>query len=124
MPAAAMRTTRWSLGLVLLALVGVGWAPGDHPPASVAPQPPTLPSPDPGGGQGGGVGGRYRGGIPPVELTAKEDHQRIMDLLKITSLRKGADGRNAKAANAANYDESKANPYPKLPDPLVLKDGQ
>jgi hypothetical protein len=59
-----------------------------------------------------------------VELTAKEDHQRIMDLLKITSLRKGADGRNAKAANAANYDESKANPYPKLPDPLVSKDGQ
>jgi hypothetical protein len=58
-----------------------------------------------------------------VELTAKEDHQRMMDLLKITSLRPGADGRNPKAENAANYDESRANPYPKLPDPLVLKDG-
>jgi hypothetical protein len=28
------------------------------------------------------------------------------------------------APNYANYDESKANPYPNLPDPLVLKNGQ
>ena len=61
---------------------------------------------------------------PPVELTTEQDHQRLMDLLHITSLRAGADGRNAQAANAANYDESKANPYSKLPDPLVLNDGQ
>ena len=26
--------------------------------------------------------------------------------------------------NFANYDESKANPYPKLPDPLTLKNGK
>ena len=26
--------------------------------------------------------------------------------------------------NFANYDESKANPYPELPDPLVAKDGE
>jgi hypothetical protein len=61
---------------------------------------------------------------PPLQLSAQQDHQRIMDLLHITSLRKGADGNNPKAANAANYDESKANPYPNLPDPLVLKNGQ
>jgi hypothetical protein len=48
----------------------------------------------------------------------------MMELLKITSLRRGADGRNANAPNAANYDESKANPYPNLPDPLVLKNGK
>lgn len=47
-----------------------------------------------------------------------------MDLLHITSLRRGADGRNTEAPNAANYDESKANPYPHLPDPLVLKNGK
>jgi len=47
-----------------------------------------------------------------------------MDLLHITSLRRGADGNNRRAPNAANYDESKANPYPSLPDPLVLKDGR
>jgi hypothetical protein len=56
----------------------------------------------------------------PAQLTAQEDRQRLMDLLHITSLRRGADGRNAQAPNAANYDESKANPYPTLPDPLTL----
>src|SRR6202140_3309521 len=60
----------------------------------------------------------------PIQLTAQEDLQRLMDLLHITSLRRGADGRNTQAPNAANYDESKANPYPKLPDPLVLKNGK
>ena len=63
--------------------------------------------------------------VPPlVVLTTAEDHQRTLDLLQITSLRRGADGRNAEAPNAANYDESKANPYPKLPDPLLLKNGK
>jgi len=61
---------------------------------------------------------------PPVQLTAQQDHQRIMDLLHITSLRQGANGNNRRAPNAANYDESKANPYPDLPAPLVLKSGQ
>jgi hypothetical protein len=60
----------------------------------------------------------------PVQLSAQADHRRLLDLLKIKELRPGANGRDAKAPNAANYDESKANPYPKLPDPLVLKDGQ
>jgi hypothetical protein len=56
-------------------------------------------------------------------LTA-EDHQRMMDLLGIKSLRPGRNGMNPQAENYANYDESKANPYPNLPDPLVLKNGQ
>src|SRR5262245_12954704 len=55
---------------------------------------------------------------PPVKLTAQEDHQRIMDLLKIASLRRGADGNNRQSPYYANYDEAKANPYPDLPDPL------
>jgi hypothetical protein len=59
---------------------------------------------------------------PPVKMTAQEDHKRMMGLLKITELRRGADG-NPKSARAANLDESKANPYPELPDPLVMKDG-
>ena len=48
----------------------------------------------------------------------------MMKALNITSLRPGADGRNPNAPNAANYDESKANPYPILPDALVLKNGE
>ncbi len=31
---------------------------------------------------------------------------------------------NPQAPNAVNYDESKANPYPSLPDPLLLKNGK
>ncbi|MBO0912021.1 MAG: acetylxylan esterase [Acidobacteria bacterium] len=59
---------------------------------------------------------------PPVHLTAEEDHQRIMGLLHITSLRPGADG-DPKSPRAANYDESKAGPFTKLPDPLQLNRG-
>ena len=58
--------------------------------------------------------------LTATQIATQEDHKKMMDLLKITTLRKGADGRNDKAPNAANYDESKANPYPKLPDPLTL----
>src|SRR5712664_997699 len=74
---------------------------------------------------GAGVQGRAAApeAPPPVELTAEQDHKRLMELLRITSLRPGADGRNPQAPNAANYDEAKANPYPTLPDPLVLKNG-
>ena len=59
---------------------------------------------------------------PPVHLTAEGDHQRVMNLLHITSLRPGAEG-DPKSARAANYDESKAGPFSKLPDPLALNHG-
>ncbi len=92
----------WVLGFMLSASVMVAAAgPDDSPKASDAGSPP-----------------------PPVQLTAKEDHKRLMELLKIKELRPGANGRDPKAQNAANYDESKANPFPNLPDPLVLKNGQ
>jgi hypothetical protein len=61
---------------------------------------------------------------PPVELTTQQDHKRMMDLLGIKELRRGADGMRRDAPNAANYDEAKANPYPNLPDPLTLKNGK
>lgn len=60
---------------------------------------------------------------PPVHLTAEQDHQRMMDLLHVTSLRPGRDA-NPNSPNAANTDEAKANPYPKLPDPLMLDNGK
>jgi len=98
----AMRGKRWFLGFALSALAIVTPARGDDPPKK--PDAGKLP--------------------PPVQLTAQEDHKRMMELLKIKELRRGANGRDPKAPNAANYDESKANPYPKLPDPLVLKNGK
>ena len=60
----------------------------------------------------------------PVELTAEQDHRRMMDLLGMKTIRPGADPRNPQAPNAVNYDEAKAGPRSALPDPLVLKSGK
>jgi hypothetical protein len=60
---------------------------------------------------------------PPVQLTAAQDHQRLLDLLHITAPRAGV-SQNPNAPNAVNYDESKANPWPNLPDPLLLTNGK
>jgi hypothetical protein len=60
----------------------------------------------------------------PVELSAKDDHKRMLEQLGIKELRRGADGNNPKSPNAANTDESKATPYTTLPDPLVFDDGR
>jgi hypothetical protein len=75
---------------------------------------------------GGGVFQAMRADdrTPPVHLTKEQDRQRLMDLLKITSLRPGRNGSNRADPNYANYDESKANPYPSLPDSLTLKNGK
>ena len=48
----------------------------------------------------------------------------MMDLLHITSIRRGKDGMNTNSPYYANYDEAGANPFPDLPDPLVLKNGK
>lgn len=57
---------------------------------------------------------------PP--LTSEQDHQRIMDLLHIKSLRRGPDG-DPKSPNAANVDEAKVRSYV-LPGPLRLDSGK
>ncbi len=98
----ATRPVRWSVVVALLALAIAASSAGAD--SSTSQETKTLPS--------------------PVVMTAEQDHQRLMNLLHITSLRPGANGNNPQAPNAANYDESKANPYPNLPDPLVLKNGK
>src|SRR5689334_11556931 len=62
--------------------------------------------------------------LTPTQIASQQDHQKMMDLLHIASLRQGRNGSNPQAPNYANYDESKANPYPDLPDPLTLKNGK
>jgi hypothetical protein len=76
-------------------------AQGSAPPAA---QPPQGPPPN-----------------PNAAATAA-DHQNMMEQLGITKLRPGPSG-NESAPNHANYDETLANPYPTLPDPLILKNG-
>ena len=58
------------------------------------------------------------------QMATRDDHRRMMDLLQIKALRSGANGSNPQATNAANYEESKANPFPNLPDPLLLRSGR
>lgn len=54
----------------------------------------------------------------------KADYEGLKSLLGITALRPGRNGGNPNATtNQPNYEESKANPFPKLPDPLVTKSG-
>lgn len=100
MSARAMRWVRGTLGLALLAMaVGpVAWGAE-------------------------GAKSSEGGAAEPKKMTAQEDHKKMMDLLGIKSLRPGPSG-NPQAPNAANIDEAKANPWPKLPEPLVLKNGQ
>jgi hypothetical protein len=53
-----------------------------------------------------------------------KDHQRMLKLMEIDSLRPGVNGMDPAAWNAVNYDEAKANPFPQLPDPLLLNNGK
>lgn len=55
--------------------------------------------------------------------TTQQDHKNMLEQLGIKKLRPGPSG-DAKAANAANYDEGKANPFPDYPDALTFKDGR
>ena len=59
----------------------------------------------------------------PLNWTAAEDHQNMLDQLGIKTLRPGVSGKDD-APNHANYDESTANPFPVLPDALKLKNGK
>ncbi|HTZ48217.1 MAG TPA: acetylxylan esterase [Verrucomicrobiae bacterium] len=59
---------------------------------------------------------------PPAHLTAEQDHQRLLDLLHIQTLRNGPSG-DPRSPDAANIDESKVAPL-YLPDPLTLNNGQ
>ena len=61
---------------------------------------------------------------PPRELTAEQDHRLMLDQLGIKEIRRGADGRDPNAANAANYDEATGNPHPELPAVLTFANGK
>src|SRR5215211_504368 len=58
-----------------------------------------------------------------LQRATAEDHGHMKSQLGIRTLRAGPSG-NESAPNAANYDESKANPFPDLPDVLRLNNGK
>ena len=55
------------------------------------------------------------GSPPPLVYTAHEDHDLMMKMLGMTNFHR---------VTTDNYDESIANRYPNLPDPLTLKNGK
>jgi hypothetical protein len=59
----------------------------------------------------------------PNAAATAADHKNMMEQLGITALRPGPSG-NESAPNHANYDEALANPYPNLPEVLILKSGK
>ena len=63
-------------------------------------------------------------GPSPTQVASEADRKAMLDQLHIDKLRQGANGNDKSAPNYANYDESKANPYPNYPDPLMLKNGK
>lgn len=65
-----------------------------------------------------------QGNLDSIKKVTEVDYQQMLKQLNITSLRSGADGNNPNAPNAVNYDESKANPYPVLPNALKLNNGK
>src|ERR1035441_1703702 len=97
-------------GLALVVSVGVRaqQPTTPPPPAAAAPRPAMQPTPE----------------MLERQKLTQADHQRLMDLLHMTTIRRGRDGSNKESPFYANYDEAKANPFPKLPDPLVLKNGK
>ena len=104
------RAILWSVGLLLVALGVTPIAQGTQTaaPAGQAagpvPTPPPAPAPAP---------------PSPVQLANQAERQRIMNLLKISAIPPGA-----VSSSPATYNEAEANPYPNLPDPLTLKNGQ
>src|SRR5438445_5001429 len=92
------RATWRVLGMSLLAAVVAASAAGQEAPS---PSPPASTT-------------------GPMNWTVEQDHQNMMDQLGIKALRPGPSG-NEKAPKHANYDESKANPFPDLPDALTLQ---
>lgn len=59
----------------------------------------------------------------PGQPAPPSDHQHQLDLLGITALRPGV-SQSAKGDHPVNWDESKANPWPNLPNPLLFNNGK
>jgi hypothetical protein len=59
----------------------------------------------------------------PVVFTTQQDHQNMLQQLGIIKLRPGKNA-DEKSANPANYDPTKANPFPTLPELFKSETGK
>jgi type II secretory pathway pseudopilin PulG len=71
------------------------------------------------------ISAQQRAGQQEQQSATARDHQNMMQQLGITKLRPAPSGSVPETdPRSANYDESKANPFPNLPEVLTLKNGR
>jgi len=58
-----------------------------------------------------------------IAVASRAERDRELKLLGISEMQPPASAYDIGKPGNANYDESKANPYPKLPEVLIMKDG-
>src|SRR5450756_499365 len=85
-------------GLVLVPTGTRAQQTATPPPATVTARQPVAPSPE----------------MVERQKLTQADHQRLMDLLHMATIRRGRDGNNKESPFYANYDEAKANQMTKL----------
>ena len=56
-----------------------------------------------------------------ITAASAAERERELKLLGITAMQPGATAYDIGKPGNANYDEAKANPYPKLPDVLTMR---
>ena len=93
-----LRMTCCRFAVLALVFSGAMWLAGQAAPAT---QPAPRPAPTP--------------EQLAMRAAAEQDHQRLMNLLGIKELRPGS-VYDSRSPALTNYDESKANVYPNLPD--------
>jgi hypothetical protein len=112
-----MRTRLRVLGTTaLLACSTVAIAAQAPAPAAQAP----APAPPPGPPQ---LTPEQQAERARIQEGNRVDHADMLKQLGITAVRPGRNSR-ADQPNAANYDEALANPYPKLPELMTLRNGR
>ena len=111
----APAATLSAVALAAVTLAGQQPAPATPPAQPVAPAPAAPTGPPP-------LTPEQQAARAKIQEESKADHAQMMEQLGIKALRPGRNSR-ADQPNAANYDEAQANPYPKLPELMVLKNG-
>lgn len=103
-----LRHTGWALSLLCLSLClapcAISQSAGTKPQAAPAPPSPSAEQ-------------------LAIEAASAKERRREMDVLGIKSLRPGVSNTPGDP-NYANYDESRADLYPNIPDPLLLTSGR
>ena len=102
--------------LAAVTIAGQQPAPATPPAQPAAPAPAAAPAGPP------PLTPEQQAARAKLQEESRADHADMMQQLGITELRPGRNSR-ADQPNAANYDEALANPYPKLPELMVLKNG-